>query len=1054
MRPMTLRERRLMALAVLAGMIALLWVALMEPVIGGAFRRNEERQALLTQWARGERLLTAMAHFKSIASAQSNTAPKFVIQAPTTALATEKLKERVAGAVNGEGGTVKAISGVDEGVPGSWVRVRTDLRVTHDQLYRTLRRLESEAPYVVIDFLSIAADRSAVSGELEPLEAALAVSAFVRLDQFRPAPPAGGGQPGAVRPYRRPIRIARWLGGTNGVGSRPGDKRRRSANSGGGMAGHCRAPAIRPQSSPHPIAQCRTVEPGGLYRTGHWRDELGRDSRGQDAGGKIGAAAAGATAGRLDADADRPETTGFQEGRREQNSSLRRKATTLLCRATRRAAQERSVIALPLHGLRRLAAVVLTFAVMGCAAERFEARPLPPPGGSPATPTATVPVVETAPIAPAPAQTRTEMVRGNQRFVAPPRPHSEATPAPDGTVSLNFVNVEVRDVAKAVLGDVLGLKYVVEPNANGTVTLETAQPIRQQDVLPTLETSLKSAGLGLVERDRGYAVISLADARRQPALVGKQTVGYGTEVVTLRYANAAALKKLFDPMVPENAFHVDASRNVLLVTGSSSERTSLRAMVEQFDVDWLAGMSFALITLQRAESRRLVEELNLIVNAEGSPTAGLVRLIPLTRLNGIVIVSSQPQYIEDVRYWAEELDREGDQGERQLFVYRVQSGRASNLANVLSTLFGTGTAGAQTGAAATNGAPSAPPASAVPAPRNAGLFPAQSSLSQSSLSPAGPALTGGSQLLRLAEGGQPIAVTSDEANNAIVVYATSREYETVERALRKLDVLPLQVLIEAMITEVSLNDSLRYGVEWYFKSGNSNLTLTSGKTALPVQKFPGFSYLLSNENGMQAVVNALDDVTNVNVISSPRLLVLNNQTASLQVGDQVPVSTQSSVSTVSNSSVINSIEYRDTGVILKVTPRVNDGGLVLLDISQEISDVSSTTSSSLDSPTIQQRKVSSSVAVQDGQTIALGGLIRDNLKRNNGGVPVLKDIPLLGSLFGSTTNTRDRTELLVLLTPHVVRNPVDAQAVTDELRRSISAVTPMAPLSGAKGGGP
>jgi len=682
----------------------------------------------------------------------------------------------------------------------------------------------------------------------------------------------------------------------------------------------------------------------------------------------------------------------------------------------------------------RVMAVLWLTILAACTPDRFTPT-MPATTTTAPSPQAAEAARETAAVdnVPPPPQTRTEILRGTQRFVgAPSRPR--AANMADGTVSLNFINVDVRDAAKAILGDVLGLNHSVDPAVNGTVTVETAQPVREEDVLPIFEAALKSAGLGLLERNRGYVVVPLADARRQPGLVDRQNSGYGTEAVSLRYANANALKKLFDPMVPENALHVDGQRNVMLVTGASGERASLRAMVEQFDVDWMAGMSFALITLQRADSRRMAEDLNQIVNADNSPSAGLVRLIPLTRLNAIVVVSPQPQYIDDIRYWAEELDREGEASEKRLHVYRVQSGRASDLAAVLSSLFGTGGAAAPAGnktSQAATGPSNNPATAATPVPVTA------AGPRDAAAAPVG-------QQLRLGEGTQTISVTSDDANNAIVVYATSREYEVIERALRKLDVLPLQVLIEAMITEVSLNDSLRYGVEWYFRTGHSNFTLTSGKTAAPVQSLPGFSYLLSQGNGIQAVINALDDVTHVNVVSSPRLLVLNNQTASLQVGDQVPVATQSSVSTLtSSSSLVNSIEYRDTGVILKVTPRVNDSGLVLLDISQEISDVSTTTSSTLDSPTIQQRKVSSSVAVQDGQTVALGGLIRDNVRRNDSGVPLLKDLPLLGNLFGTTSNSRGRTELLVLLTPHVVRNAVDAQAITDELRRNISVIAPI-----------
>ncbi|WP_241911897.1 type II secretion system secretin GspD [Telmatospirillum siberiense] len=676
------------------------------------------------------------------------------------------------------------------------------------------------------------------------------------------------------------------------------------------------------------------------------------------------------------------------------------------------------------------------------------------------------PAVSESALEPAAPRTKTEVIRGNQRLITAPSRPGGAAAAAEGAVSLNFVNVEVHDLAKAILGDILGVNYDVGASAQGNVTVETARPVRREDVLPALEAGLKAAGMGLVKRASGYSILTLAEARRQPALVGDETQGFGTEAVSLRYASAAALKKLFDPMVPENAIQADPSRNVLLIAGSTAERKSLRAMIEQFDVNWLEGMSFALITLQRADSRRMVEELNQIVNAEGSPSAGLVRLVPLTRFNGIVVISPQPDYIEDVRYWAESLDRDGEGSERRLFVYRVQNGRASNLASVLTNVFGTGgtdnqTAASTTGAGGVGTAGTGTPAgmtSTTTSSRNSGQT-SSFATSSPSVSPQGSAsgvglsrdsqLPAAAQQLRLAEGGHLVSVTSDDINNAIVVHATAREYESIENALRKLDVLPLQVLIEVMITEVTLNDTLRYGVEWYFKTGTSHFTLTSGSTNQPSQTFPGFSYLLSNGGGIQAVVNALDEVTTLNVVSSPQLLVLNNQTASIQVGDQVPVATQSSVSTTtSNAAIVNSIEYRDTGVILKVTPRVNDSGLVLLDVAQEVSAVTTTTTSSLDSPTIQQRRISSSVAVRDGQTVALGGLIRDTLTKEASGVPLLKDIPGVGYLFGSVDDTRVRTELMVLMTPRVVRSAVDAQAVTDELRRKISSMEPIPPQAG------
>jgi general secretion pathway protein D len=302
-------------------------------------------------------------------------------------------------------------------------------------------------------------------------------------------------------------------------------------------------------------------------------------------------------------------------------------------------------------------------------------------------------------------------------------------------------------------------------------------------------------------------------------------------------------------------------------------------------------------------------------------------------------------------------------------------------------------------------------------------------------------------------------IVADPRNNALLVYATSTEFELVSAALTKLDIVPLQVFIEATIAEVTLNDTLKYGLEWFFDVGNSTITFnTTGVTTsqpkpnnLIFTQAPGFSYLFATSD-IRVVLNALTQITDVNVISSPTLLVLDNEPARLQVGDQVPISVRSSTSvTDSDAPVVNEIEYRDTGVILDLVPRVNSSGLVVLDIIQEVSDVASSTFTGATvtqtiSPTISQRRIASTVAVKSGETIALGGLIRDSKTNAVTGVPLLSDIPVLGNLFKTTTDFQRRTELLVLLTPRIVRDSVDARTVTDELRRRLRAVEPLPAL--------
>ena len=293
-----------------------------------------------------------------------------------------------------------------------------------------------------------------------------------------------------------------------------------------------------------------------------------------------------------------------------------------------------------------------------------------------------------------------------------------------------------------------------------------------------------------------------------------------------------------------------------------------------------------------------------------------------------------------------------------------------------------------------------------------------------------------------------LRIIPDDQNNAVLLYGTRREIDTIEAMLRKVDILPLQVRIDAVIAEVQLNDNLQYGTQFFFKSGGLNGILSDATqstattpTLTPAQaqlnlSFPGFFLGGHGQGGAPFAINALQAVTQVHVLSSPELLVLDNQPARLQVGNVVPYLTQSAQSLITaNAPVVNSVNYQQTGVVMEVTPRVNSGGLVTLDIMQDVSDVSTViTTPGLNSPTFDDRNVSSRVVVQDGQTVGLAGLIRDNATVGNQGIPWLKDVPLLGFLAGNQNNTRQRSELLILITPHVMHDQRDARALTEDLR--------------------
>ena len=650
--------------------------------------------------------------------------------------------------------------------------------------------------------------------------------------------------------------------------------------------------------------------------------------------------------------------------------------------------------------------------------------------------------------------------RGTGTFLSPPgrRARASVTTAAAGGITLNVVDGELRDVVRMVLESALGGNYTIDPSVSGRITIQTTRPLPAEDLLPVLDSVLRMNGAALVQTGDLFQVVPIDQALRSGPIPevtpvpGAGTPGFGFQVVPLRFASATGLGAILEPFLPHGGtIQVDAMRNILLLAGSSNQLASLRELVSIFDVDWMLGMSFGLFPLENAAAAELAQELDQIFEGpEKAPFGALARFVPIERLNAILAVTPQPDYLDHAETWIKRLDRMGHSEESQIYVYPVQNARAANLAELLSELFGA--------KAATVGAPSllARGREAVQLGSIEGFElgavagSPEEAEARSALPGAGAALL---SPISAASGAQPgeqreIRIIADDATNSLVIRALPREYQQIREAIERLDTLPLQVLIEATIAEVTLSDELRYGVEWFFRSGDFQATFSQRLGGGVTPSFPGFSALFSAAD-VSVVLSALERVSDVDVISSPQLLVLDNQTARLQVGDQVPITVQQAIPISGGTdTIVNSIELRDTGVILTVTPRVNAGGLVVLEIQQEVSNVvqsGTLTESEQATPTINQRQVSTTVAVQSGETVALGGLITDNFDRSRSGVPILSSVPVIGVLFSTNSRVNNRTELLVLLTPRVIDSPERARAVTEELRRRLSSVAPRVP---------
>jgi len=650
-----------------------------------------------------------------------------------------------------------------------------------------------------------------------------------------------------------------------------------------------------------------------------------------------------------------------------------------------------------------------------------------------------------------------ELYPGSERFVSgSTRQAGRGQARGEGAYSLNFDEADLGEVAKVILSDILGENYVLSPKVAGKVTLQTTQALTKEELLPTLEMLLRMNNAALVRDGRVYHIEPAAEALYSTDFARAGAAGYQVKVIPIRNVAVQDIAEVIKPLVQEKTIlQVDGMRNLLVVSGTADELARIMDMVATFDIDVLRGRSFGIFPLVHATPEQVIEELDAVFNKTEKDESTFFRFIEIERLNAILAITHQATYLRDIESWILRLDRSTTATGGGVNVYKVQNVDAVELAATLNEIF--------TGAVTKKdkGAKVAP-----------GKKAAEISNKQEREAPK-PAFNrpAGSEGGGVAEVSKEVRIIADEINNSIVVVATPEEYEKIRTVIVQLDVMPLQVLIDATIVSVSLTDSLKYGIQWFLSHHNvggehvATSTNTSGNPSAPINgPLPsgasfrdiaagavtgGFGYaFLSDSGDIRAVLNASANDNKLNVISSPSLMVLNNQEASIQVGDEIPLRTsQSSALPTSgqtfdaNSLVQTSgIQQRKTGVKLKVKPRVNASGLVIMDIEQSVERPQKTTASNIDSPTIQTREITSNVAVHSGETVVLGGLIDENDTYNQDGIPFLYKLPLIGPLFGGTTKEKIKTELVVLITPRVVGSRQDGRLITDEFRRKLTGI--------------
>lgn len=659
---------------------------------------------------------------------------------------------------------------------------------------------------------------------------------------------------------------------------------------------------------------------------------------------------------------------------------------------------------------------------------------------------------------------REEVIQIGNRELFNRQAASRGLPVPpvDGEVTFNFQDQPIQAVVQAIIGVFMGENYIIGPGVGGTVTYVTQKPINAGQAMGVLEYLLALNNASILFKDGRYEILPTASAlpgnlspRLGPIPTGR---GYQVQIVPLTYISPTEMQRLLTPFARPNAVvSADNSRSIIVLAGTREELQSYMRTIEIFDVDWLQGVSIAFYPLVNAEVSEVMTELTaLFMEENGSPLSGMFRFLPVERLGGIFVITQNPGYLEEARKWLKRLDRNNASlAGTQLFVYNVRNVKAVDLADYLGAIFTGG------GAPAGRSQRRAPRADVAPGAEAVDISSTESGQSQRRRQSGGGANT---------TGNEDISFTAVEENNQLLIRSTQSQYQAVMAAVRKLDIEPLQVHVEAQIIEVSLEGRLEFGVQWFLEGligqgledptgslglhqpGNMQRWSFGGNAGGPLAAAGSSFFYRFAHNELDVAIRALQREGETRVLSAPSLTVLNNQEANINIGSQIPIVSTSFVGIggIGGGNPVSTanVQFRDTGIILSVTPRVNPGGLVYMELQQEVSQPGTEVVGASGNVAISKRTIDTQVAVQSGETVLLGGLISENNIRSGEGVPGLKSIPLLGKLFSSTTRRTDRTELVVLITPRVIQTAIDARELTREYHENFRSLRPLDLRSG------
>ncbi|MBF0593067.1 MAG: type II secretion system secretin GspD [Nitrospirae bacterium] len=635
----------------------------------------------------------------------------------------------------------------------------------------------------------------------------------------------------------------------------------------------------------------------------------------------------------------------------------------------------------------------------------------------------------------------------------PPTP-PPAMPTLQNNISLFFDDADIFEIVHTVFGEIMKVNYLVDPRVKGRITFKTTAPVSGADLLPIVSTVFRLNGVSIMEEKGLYRIIPLTDISKEPVQVsfGRSSKDLGIrglsliQIVPLNFVGSKEMRDILLPFISNGATILDVpGRNVIVISDTDENMKRLLQIVEIFDDDVFKEVKVEMFIFKNLNIKDALEELKSAFPLLSAPSKeGLkIKYLVIERLNALLVIAPNDEYIQHFRKWVSVIDTVFEGSRPKVYVYPLQNSEANHVVEILGEIL-SDSGSTKTGSQTATHTP-APTATPAPSPGAFGQTTSTTSTTSKTSAKVKAITASASSFVS-----HDTRIFYDDKTNSLIILALPKDYMFIEDLIKKIDIVPRQVLIEAMIVEVQLNEGLQFGVEWFlnkkFPGHDSNLdNWTTGYGDSSINPFDptkplstnGFNFAVMNTAAaVQGLLQTLSSKSNINILSSPHILVSDNNAAKIQVGSKIPIATSSTYLT-GTTTPQQTYQYTDIGVILSVKPHINDSGLVNVEVSQEVSDVGAPI---LNNTTITTRNISTNMVVQDGKSVVLGGMIKESTTSSGEGIPILSDIPILGYLFGYHSKQVTKTELIVILTPHVIKSIDDAARMTEEFKGKLTGL--------------